>query len=139
MLFEWIKTLKTWRGREAKLRLKSMWFFASILFLFQEWNLRLLFYNVTAKNTVISPDFPVWKFCGKAQFLHSCRRFARNYAETVPFHKISTPGNKVKLRYFLQRVLQIIWKKTISLYFLSCLNKFLQRKVNHADILVKLG
>ena len=46
--------------------------------------------NVTysAKNTVISPNFLVWKFCGKAQFL-----LARNYAETVPFHKISTPGN----------------------------------------------
>ena len=27
---------------------------------------------------------------------------ARNYAETVPFHKISTPGNLVKLRYFTQ-------------------------------------
>ena len=47
----------------------------------------------TAKNTVISPNFLVWKFCGKAQFLHSFGRFARNYAETVPFHKISTPGN----------------------------------------------
>ena len=23
----------------------------------------------TAKNTVISPNFLVWKFCGKAQFL----------------------------------------------------------------------
>ena len=34
--------------------------------------------TITAKNTVIS----------------------RDYAETVPFHKISTPGNQVKLRYF---------------------------------------
>ena len=25
----------------------------------------------TAKNTVISPDFLVWKFCGKTQLLHS--------------------------------------------------------------------
>ena len=25
-----------------------------------------------------------------------------SYAETVPFHKISTPGNQVKLRYFSQ-------------------------------------
>ena len=47
----------------------------------------------TAKNAVISPNFLVWKFCGKAQFLHSFGRFARNYAETVPFHKISTPEN----------------------------------------------
>ena len=47
----------------------------------------------TAKNTVISPNCLVWKFCGKAQFPHSFERFARNCAETVPFHKISTPGN----------------------------------------------
>ena len=30
------------------------------------------------------------------------RQFAQNYAETISFHKISTPGNQVKLRYFLQ-------------------------------------
>ena len=54
----------------------------------------------TAKITVISPDFLVWKFCGKTQFQHSFRRISRivrNYAETVHFHKISTPGNQVKL------------------------------------------
>ena len=56
----------------------------------------------TAKNTVISPDFLVWKFCGKAQFPHSFGRFARKYAETVLFRKISTPGNQVNLRYFSQ-------------------------------------
>ena len=60
----------------------------------------------TAKNTAISPDFLSWKYCGKAQFLHSCGRFARNYAETVPFRKISTTGNQVKLRYFSQWYLQ---------------------------------
>ena len=56
----------------------------------------------TAKNTVISPDSLVWKFCGKGQFPHSFGRIARNYAETVPFPKISTPGNQVKLQYFSQ-------------------------------------
>ena len=56
----------------------------------------------TAKNTVISPDFLMWKFCGKVEFLHSFGRIARNYAETVLFSKISTPGSQVKLRYFLQ-------------------------------------
>ena len=34
--------------------------------------------------------------------MHSFRRFARNCAETVSFHKISTLGNWVKLRYFAQ-------------------------------------
>ena len=47
----------------------------------------------TAKNTVISPNFLVWEFCGKAHFPHSFRRFARNCAETMPFHKISTLEN----------------------------------------------
>ena len=47
----------------------------------------------TAKNIVISPNFLVWKFCGKAQFPDSFGRTAGNYAETVPFHKISIPRN----------------------------------------------
>ena len=58
--------------------------------------------SITVKNIIISPNFPVWKFCGKAKFPHSFGRFARNYAKTVTFHKISTPGNQVKLRYFSQ-------------------------------------
>ena len=33
----------------------------------------------TATNTVITPNFLVWKFCGKAQFPHCFGRFARNY------------------------------------------------------------
>ena len=53
--------------------------------------------NYTAKNAVTSPDFVVWKFCGKAQFPHSFGRFARNSAETLPFSKISKPENQVKL------------------------------------------
>ena len=44
----------------------------------------------------------VWKFCGKAQFPHSFGWFTQNCEETVPFHKISTPWNKMKLRYFTQ-------------------------------------
>ena len=50
----------------------------------------------TEKNTVISPNLLVWKFCGKAQIPHSFRRIA------VPFDKIPTPKNLVKLRYFSQ-------------------------------------
>ena len=44
-----------------------------------------LLVTYTAKNTVISPTFLVWKICGKAQFPHSFGRFTRNYMETVPF------------------------------------------------------
>ena len=47
----------------------------------------------TVKNIIISPNFLVWKYCGKAQFPHSFGRIAWNYAETVPFRKISTPEN----------------------------------------------
>ena len=36
----------------------------------------------------------MWKFCGKAQFPQSFEQIARNYVETVPFHKNSTPGSK---------------------------------------------
>ena len=35
------------------------------------------------KNTEISPNFLVWKFCGKTQFPHSFGRFVRNYSETA--------------------------------------------------------
>ena len=57
-------------------------------------------YTCTAENTVISPNFLVWKFCGKGKFPHNFGRIAQNYAETVPFHKISAPGNSVKIPYF---------------------------------------
>ena len=30
------------------------------------------------KNTVVSPNFLVWKFCGKARFPHGFGRIARN-------------------------------------------------------------
>ena len=50
--------------------------------------------NLTdVKNTLISLNFLVWKFCAKAEFPHSFGRFARNYVETLPLHKISIPGN----------------------------------------------
>ena len=62
----------------------------------------LMWESPTVKNTVISLDFLVWKFCRKQQFPDSFGRFARNYAKTVPFRKISTPENQVKLRYFSQ-------------------------------------
>ena len=46
--------------------------------------------------------FPGVEILWKAQFPHSFGRIARNYAETMTFRKISTPGNQVKLRYFSQ-------------------------------------
>ena len=68
-------------------------------------------YTVTTKYSVISSNFLVLKFCGKAQFPHSFRRFARNYAETVPFHKISTP--KIRWNY------GIFWSALMNLRYFS--------------------
>ena len=62
---------------------------------------KIVLINHCAK-TVVSPYFLVWKFCGKAQFSHSFGRIARNYAKSVPFHKISASGNQAKLLYFSQ-------------------------------------
>ena len=50
-------------------------------------------FDTIAKNSLVSPNFQVWKFCGKAQFPHSFGRNAQNYAKTLPFHKTSTPRN----------------------------------------------
>ena len=36
---------------------------------------RTIFTKATVKNTAISPNFLVWKFCGKAQFPHSFGQF----------------------------------------------------------------
>ena len=44
----------------------------------------------------------LWRFCGKIQFPNSFGQFTPNYAETVHFHKISTPWNQLKLLYFSQ-------------------------------------
>ena len=42
----------------------------------------------TAKNPVISPNFLLWKFCGKAQFpeFHSCPKLCGNCAFPQNFH-----------------------------------------------------
>ena len=45
------------------------------------WDLRYL--QCHCENTVISTNFPVLKFCGKAKFLYSFGRFAQNYAAVV--------------------------------------------------------
>ena len=86
-----LNSINQWR-RESKM---TLWFFDSLMCL-------QFVLNNTAKNTSLSPDFLVWKFCGKAQFSYSFGPISRTYAETVPFRKISTPGNQVKLWHFSQ-------------------------------------
>ena len=46
-------------------------------------NVKKITQIITGKNTIISPNFLLWKFCGKAQFPHSLGRIARKYAETA--------------------------------------------------------
>ena len=69
----------------------------------------------TAKNTVISPNFLVWTFCGKTQFSHSFEWISQNYEETVPFYKISTRVYYVKLPYYFlcskRGLTKINWKE----------------------------
>ena len=43
----------------------------------------------------------MWKFCEKAQFLHSFGQIPRNFAETVPFRKIST--HEIRWNYGILR------------------------------------
>ena len=70
------------------------------------YNLFEIIYLETNSQRKLNHYFPVmcrnlpyilaWKFCGKVQFRKLCgksQRIPRNSAETVSFHKISTPGN----------------------------------------------
>ena len=59
-------------------------------------------YVKSAKNTVISTNFLVWKFYGNAEFPHSFGWFARNYAKLCLFTKFPHQEIRWKLRYFLQ-------------------------------------
>ena len=46
--------------------------------------------KVTAKNTVISPNSLVWKFCGKAQFLCLSQNFhTRKLGDIMVFYAVS--------------------------------------------------
>ena len=57
--------------------------------------------TITAKNTAISPNFLVWKFCGNAQFPHSFAWISEIYLENVRFQKISTPRNSGITIYYV--------------------------------------
>ena len=50
-------------------------------------------FQTTAKNTLISPNFLMWKFCGKTQLPQSFTQYTRNTTKTARFDKISTLGN----------------------------------------------
>ena len=76
-------------------------------------------------NTVISPNFLVWKFCAKAQFLHSFGRFAQNYAENVPFHKIQPKSSSTANANFIPVLTKNIFliKSCRNFVTSKCFNK----------------
>ena len=65
----------------------------------------------TAKNTVIWPNFLMWKFWGKEQFPHSFTRIPRNYAGTVPSTKF--PSQKIS------KIMEFFWSGQLSLNYLT--------------------
>ena len=60
------------------------------------WTSIFVFVNSHGMTYRNSLNVLVWKFCGKTQFPQSFGRLTRNSAETVPFHKVFTPWNKVR-------------------------------------------
>ena len=68
--------------------------------------------NITAKNTVISPDFLVCKFCEKAQFLCGKCSFPQNFhtrklGETTVFFAVHVKPTKP---YLWQTIAKDIFK-----------------------------
>ena len=78
----------------------------------------------TTKNTIISPNFLVWKFYGKAQFPQFPQLLY--ISETIHFHKTSEPRNKMKLWYFFAVRGQINCYISFKL-IVTLLNQLLQR------------
>ena len=80
-------------------------------------------------------DWVLRRFCRLYEFKSGClvvivqiinsraSKKARNYAENVPFRKISTPGNQAKLQYFSQCVLAVAGMK-FQRYLRSKTDKF---------------
>ena len=56
------------------------------------------------KNTVISPNILMWKFCGKAQFPHSFGRRSETEWDLAPYeiktsHELKTLAHYLSLRF----------------------------------------
>ena len=63
----------------------------------------------TAYNTLILPNFLVWKFCEKAPFSHSFGQFTRNSAETdFPQNFHTRKLGKITAFYALWAMLRIL-------------------------------
>ena len=86
------------------------------------WKVRTEYTEYTTKNTVISPNFLVWKFGGKAQFPHSFGRCAfpqnfhtRKFREITVFYAVITD---IIILSFLTKLLPRMFISThITIYF----------------------
>ena len=55
------------------------------------------------KNTIISPNFLVWKFCGKAQFPHSEKHWEKIIIDTINWRKLS-PARKNHWKKYWEKI-----------------------------------
>ena len=55
------------------------------------------------KNTIISPNFLVWKFCGKAQFPHSEKYWEKIIIDTINWRKLS-PARKIHCKKYWEKI-----------------------------------
>ena len=84
---------------------------------------------ITTKNTEISPNFLLWKFCGKAHFPYSFRRFLIGFISSYHILIISNKNLKVIFLQCFIRLFKIFFKEKRSLrksyVWTSCLSDVL--------------
>ena len=111
----------------ARIRVKTrilacfMHHFLIWVIVFSHFTFSLYFFHCiwmchTAKNTVILPNFLVWKICAKAQFPHSFGRFARITHQEISWN------------YGILR--SVAYKNILHLFFSATLSKLLRTIVD---------
>ena len=77
----------------------------------------------------------MWTFLRKGTVAAEFQAISRNYAETMPFHKIFTSGNKVKLWYFMQ-CLWFTWCCLLIRYILILMLIYLPFRASFPDEII---
>ena len=86
------------------------------------------------KKYQILPNFPVRKIGRNAKFLWSFRRSVQIFMENAFLHNIFTPGNQIKLSYFMQCFLESQCLHFFNCHILNlCLRhtNFLKKRLQH--------
>ena len=93
-------------------------------------------YFALKKNNVISPNFLVCKFCGKAQFSNSFGRIGqRKYGEISAFYAVLKTNSK---SLFVSR-LQNILKTLLDLNIISSLFSLIMFRSSHPEVFLGKG